>query len=73
SRVQPDRFAYDAMMERKIRAHIGKDVSMMTDRRGGGKKPLTLEAFAQRLRDQPEERYEYQPGDSGCACFAGVA
>ena len=72
-RAQPDRYAYDALMERKLRVYLGADVAMMTDRRGGDKKPLTLDAFAERLRAEPGRKYEYQPGDSGCACFAGVA
>lgn len=72
-RVDPDRFAYDAMMERKLVAYLGGGVSMLTDRRGGkGKKPLTLDQFAERLLDDPDARYEYAPGESGCGCF-GVA
>lgn len=68
--VDPHLYAYDAMMERKLGAFIGKPVSMLTDRRGGGaKKPLTLEAFAQRLRAEPSRTYEYQPGESGCGCM----
>lgn len=72
-RVQPERFAYDAMMERKLRAYLGADVAMMTDRRGGGKRPMTLDAFAQRLRSQPGREYHYQPGDSGCGCMGAAA
>lgn len=72
-RKQPERFAYDAMMERKLAAFIGSNVSMMTDRRGGdGKKPLTLDAFAARMRLTPNARFEYAPGEAGCGCF-GVA
>lgn len=70
-RVQPERYAYDAMMERKLAAFIGKPVSMLTDRRGGkGKKPLTLDSFAARLRAHPERKFEYRPGESGCGCMA---
>jgi hypothetical protein len=72
--VAPDRFAYDAMMERKLGALLGKPISMLTDRSGGGgKRPLTLDAFAQRLRAQPQRKYEYQPGESGCGCMTEVA
>lgn len=67
-RAQPERYAYDALMERKLRTYLGADVAMMTDRSGGGKRPLTLEEFEQRLRDQPDVAYEYEPGDSGCGC-----
>lgn len=73
-RVQPDRYAYDAMMERKLAAFLGQDVSMLADRRGGnGKKPLTLDAFAQRLLTQPNETFEYRPGESGCGCMGAAA
>lgn len=69
-RVQPERFAYDAMMERKMAEFIGDDVSMLTDRRGGGpKRPLTLAAFADRLRAEPARKYEYRSGESGCGCM----
>ncbi len=60
------------MMERKIAKFLGQDVAMMTDRRGGEKKPLTLDAFADRLRTEPDREYDYQPGESGCGCM-GVA
>lgn len=71
-RVQPERFAYDAMMERKLRAFLGKDVAMLTDRRNGEKNPMSLDTFAERLRAEPARAYEYQPGESGCGCM-GVA
>lgn len=72
-RVQPERFAYDAMLERKMRAFLSADVSMLTDRRGGtGKKPTSLDTFAERLSADPAREYEYAPGESGCGCM-GVA
>jgi hypothetical protein len=72
-RVQPLRYAYDAMMERKLRDYLGVDVSMLADTRGGeGKKPMTLDAFAARLRGDPTRVYQMQPGESGCGCM-GVA
>jgi hypothetical protein len=74
ARVQPERYAYDAMMERKLGAFLGVPVSILTDRRGGGgKKPMTLDAFARRLRREPGRRFEYQPGESGCGCMAEAA
>ena len=73
-RVAPERFAYDAIMERKLGALLGKPISMLTDRSGGGgKRPLTLDAFARRLIAQPGQRYEYQPGESGCGCMTDLA
>jgi hypothetical protein len=71
-RVQPERFAYDAMMERKVVAYLGGGYAMLTDRRGGGKKPMTLDTFAERLRAEPDAEYVVQPGESGCGCM-GVA
>lgn len=72
-RVQPERYAYDAMMERKLRAFLGDDVAMMTDRRGGEKKPMSLDTFAQRLRAEPGREFTYQPGESGCGCMGAAA
>jgi len=73
-RVQPDRFSYDAMMERKLIAYLGGNVSMLSDRRGGdGKKPLTLDAFAQQLRAMPGATFEYAAGESGCGCMGAAA
>lgn len=72
-RVQPERFAYDAMMERKLVAFLGGEYSILTDRRGGGpKRPLTLDAFKARLLADPKRKFEYAPGESGCGCM-GVA
>lgn len=72
-RVQPERYAYDAMMERKTSAFLGGGVAMMTDRRGGDRKPLTLDDFAARLRAEPDVKYEMQPGESGCGCMGAAA
>lgn len=67
-RVQPERFAYDAMMEEKLAEYIGKPVSMLTDRTGdGSKKALSLATFAAEVGRQTE--FEYAPGDSGCGCM----
>lgn len=71
--VQPERFAYDAMMERKVAAYLGGDFSMLTDRRGGEKKPHRLDAFAERLRADPKLKIEYEGGDSGCGCMLDAA
>lgn len=72
-RVQPDRFAYDAMMERKMRHHLGADVAMLTDRRGGEKRPLSLDEFALRLGSNPAGMFEFEPGESGCGCMGAAA
>ena len=68
--ADPERFAYDAMMERKLAAYIGKPVTMLTDRANDNvKKPMSLDAFADRLRRSPELTFEYEPGTSGCGCM----
>lgn len=67
--VQPERYAYDAMMERKLIAYLGGGISMMSDRIGGPtKKPLTLDEFAKRLAANPQMKIEWLPGDAGCGC-----
>lgn len=69
-RRQPERYAYDAMMERKLGAFLGGEYTILTDRRGGeGKKPMSLEQFAARLRAEPGREYEYEPGEGGCGCM----
>ncbi|NTG85886.1 hypothetical protein G6L15_06955 [Agrobacterium rhizogenes] len=69
-RVDPERYAYDAMMERKLAAYIGKPVTMMTDRANDNiKKPLSLDAFADRLASNPEFNFEYEQGTGGCGCM----
>lgn len=71
-RSQPERFAYDAMMEAKLAEYIGKPVSMLTDRSGDGvKKLLTLATFAAGVNAQTE--FDYAPGDSGCGCMLDTA
>lgn len=63
--VFPERYAYAERRELEIREMLG-DVAMLTDRRGGEKKPLTLEAL--RRRDlSPEEASDM----GGCGCFFG--
>lgn len=67
-RVSPERFAYDAMMERKLSEYLGKTVTMLTDRTGDNvKKPLSLDAFAD-LASRQTSLFEYEPGTSGCGC-----
>lgn len=67
--VQPERYAYDAMMERKLSEFLGKVVTMLTDRSGdGAKKPLSLYQFRERLQRNPQIQFQYVPGTSGCGC-----
>jgi hypothetical protein len=67
----PARFAYHEAKEQELRAHLGKDVSILTDRAGGlGKKPMTLKDFRARV----EAGFEFDQFDLGaCNCFIGEA
>lgn len=63
----PERYAYAEHREEKIRGVLG-DVSMLTDRRGGTKKPLTLSALRTRDLDAVEASEM-----GACGCFYGDA
>lgn len=58
----PERYKFHAEAERELREFLGKDVSILRDRRGGDTKPLTLEEFAKR------EGWDEQDW-GGCGCF----
>ncbi|HYM31850.1 MAG TPA: DNA methyltransferase, partial [Candidatus Cybelea sp.] len=63
----PDRYAKHEAKEEAFRNYIGKDVSIMRDRRGGVSKPLTMRAFRERhLADSSlVDRSEL----GGCTCM----
>lgn len=67
----PGRYAYHEAKEQEIRAFLGKDVSILTDRTGDGKKkPLTLRVFRERI----EAGFEFDRFDvGGCGCFVDEA
>lgn len=67
-RVKPALYLQHESEEESLRAYLGKDVSMMTDRRGDGKKkPLTMRTL--RLRIEAGEQIDaFDIG--GCGCFA---
>jgi hypothetical protein len=67
-RVQPDRYAYDAMMERKCREHIGKG-TFLTETVNKVKRPLSLDEFALRLARAPGITFNPKAGESGCGCM----
>lgn len=66
-RQMPARYAFHEQKERELRAVLG-DVSILNDRAGGGpRRPLTLEAFRERL----EAGGQFDLFDlGGCGCFA---
>lgn len=63
----PERYAYAEKREEEIRELLG-DVSMMLDRRGGEKKPLTLATLRTRELDIAEASEM-----GACGCFYGDA
>jgi hypothetical protein len=62
----PERYAYHEAKEQELRDRLGKDVAILTDRRGGERKPLTLLQLRKRVEGN-EEVDELDLG--GCACF----
>jgi hypothetical protein len=63
----PDRYAKHERMEQAFRTFIGKDVSILTDRSGDGKKkPLTLRDFRIKIEGgQQADAFDI----GGCGCF----
>jgi hypothetical protein len=79
-RVWPERYAYAEMREQELREKLGKDVSILRDRTGGGTVPMTLKAFRERIETAGCARAadgqralfdEYDEG--GCGCFTGTS
>ena len=68
-RTNRPRYLFWERKEQEVRDHIGKDVAILRDRRGGTTKALTLAEFRGRL-----ERGESYDTDEwgGCGCFAPV-
>lgn len=52
-RTMPERYAWWEENERQIRALLNKDIAILRDRRYTPARPLTLEAFRERLERQP--------------------
>lgn len=67
-KVYPERYCYHEQQEQKIRKKLGKDISILKDRRGGKVKPLTLKDFRERLDKSPNLFDENEWG--GCGCFS---
>lgn len=80
--VYPDRYARAEAAEEKMRALLGKDVSILRDRRGGVTKPLPLAELRRRIerrkREQPDlfSVLDAEPDEvidtqdfGGCGCF----
>ncbi|KUN34809.1 hypothetical protein AQJ30_27435 [Streptomyces longwoodensis] len=69
--VFPERYARAEAAEAKMRRLLGKDVSILRDRRGGATKPLTLAALRRRIEEQPDQLDLFDEG--GCGCFTELA
>lgn len=66
--TRPDRFAECEQKEEEMRQMLGKDVSILRDRRGGKSVPLTLANFRKRLEAGGQcDLFDW----GGCGCFAG--
>lgn len=70
----PERYARAEATEVKMRALLGKDVSILRDRTGGKTKPLTLTVLRTRIEQQREDQPSFDDLDEGgCGCFTDVA
>ena len=63
--VMPERYAWHEEQEELTRQHIGSDVSILRDRRGGSTKPLTL----RQLRERIEAGKAPQDDLFSCTCM----
>jgi hypothetical protein len=66
-KVMPKRYAEHEAAEQAFRERLGKDVSILRDRRGGTTSPLTLTALRERIEQTPEQIDMFDLG--GCGCF----
>jgi hypothetical protein len=69
--VFPERYARAEAAEVKMRALLGRDVSILRDRTGGTTTPLTLAALRRRVEEQPDQLDLFDEG--GCGCFTDAA
>lgn len=65
-KTRPETFAFHEKKEKEFREFIGKDVSVLRDRRGGRSRPLTMESFRKRI-EAGKAFDEYEWGGCGCA------
>jgi hypothetical protein len=73
--VFPARYAKAEAFEERMRAKLGKDVSILRDRTGGDTKPLTLTALRQRIEAGNDRQPSLFDRDDwgGCGCFTDAA
>jgi len=63
----PERFGEWEQQEQEVRDHLGKDVAILRDRRGGDTTPMTLQQLRHRLDTQPDQLDLFDFGGCGCA------
>jgi len=63
--VLPERYAWHEEQEELTRQHIGKNVSILRDRRGGKTKPLTLRQLRERIQNGEKPQDEV----FSCTCM----
>ncbi|MGW4803082.1 hypothetical protein [Kitasatospora sp. NPDC004272] len=73
--VFPDRYAKAEAFEERMRAKLGKDVSILRDRTGGTTKPLTLAELRRRAETARHTQPSLLDFDDwgGCGCFTDAA
>lgn len=64
---KPETYRYHEEKEQEIREYLGKNVSILKDRRGGTTKPLTLKDFRERLEEDEDLYDKNEWGGCGCA------
>ena len=72
--VMPDRFAYDALMERKMSELLGTKATFLVDRRGGKREPMSLIELAHRQGVELEnlilaDEIGREDSGNGCGCM----
>lgn len=66
-RTHRERYLYHENQEQQLRDYLGKDVTILKDRRKDFPVPLTLRTFRERIEQQPSLFDEDDFG--GCGCF----
>jgi hypothetical protein len=62
-----DRYLEHERQEAAMREHLGQDVAILTDRTGGDRKPLTMQAFRERVEAGACQVDMFDHGGCGCA------
>ncbi len=67
--IRPRKYAEVEAKEEAMRQHLGKDVAILRDRRGGTTKPLTLRQLRERVEAGQADQCDLSDF-GGCGCFA---